>query len=104
MSTCRIGSRGRSRTRSSAGSATGNRSLSIGVATALATAAYFLNALAPLVEGLESWRKASPFYYFIAADPLKNGLDPGHVTVLIGLTVVFLAAALAAFERRDLST
>ena len=65
--------------------------------------AYFLNALAPLVESLESSRMLSPFYYYIGADPLTNGLNPGHVAVLIGLTAVLLAVALFTFNRRDLA-
>jgi ABC-2 type transport system permease protein len=56
-----------------------------------------------VVEVLEPYRRLSPFYYFIGADPLKNGLNPGHAAVLIGLTVVFLVVALFAFERRDLA-
>ena len=80
-----------------------NRGLSIGVASALGTGAYFLNALAPLVEALEPSRKLSPFYYYIGADPLTNGLDLGHVAVLIGLAGVLLAVALVTFNRRDLA-
>ena len=65
--------------------------------------AYFLNAVAPVVEVLEPFRKLSPFYYYISAEPLRNGLDPAHAAVLIGLTVVLLVVALVAFERRDIA-
>ena len=85
------------------GCATGNRGLSIGVASALGVVAYFLNALVPLVEVLEPSRKLSPFYYYIGADPLTNGLNLGHVAVLIGLAVVLLAVAIITFNRRDLA-
>jgi ABC-2 type transport system permease protein len=85
------------------GCATGNRGLSTGVASALGVATYLLNALGPTVEGLEPYRKLSPFYYYIGADPLVNGLNGTHLAVLVGLTVVCLAAALVAFERRDLA-
>ncbi|MFQ5793635.1 MAG: ABC transporter permease subunit [Candidatus Bipolaricaulia bacterium] len=85
------------------GCITGKRGLSIGVASTLGVATYFLNSLATLVETLEPFRKLSPFYYYSSAEPLKNGLNPGHVAVLIGLTVVLLAVALIAFERRDLA-
>jgi ABC-2 type transport system permease protein len=85
------------------GCATGKRSLSIGVASAVAVLAYFWNALAPSVDVLEPFRKVSPFYYYSGADPLTNGLDPGHVAVLVGITVVLLALGIVAFRRRDLA-
>jgi ABC-2 type transport system permease protein len=85
------------------GCATGSRGLSAGVASALALTTYLLNALGSTKEGVEPYLKLSPFYYYISADPLANGLNWGHAAVLIGLTVVLLAAALVAFERRDLA-
>jgi ABC-2 type transport system permease protein len=60
-------------------------------------------SLAPLAEKLEPYRKLSPFYYYIGADPLVNGLNLGHVAVLLGLIVVLLAVALLAFQRRDVA-
>ena len=80
----------------------GSRGLSIGGSSALAVAAYFLNALAPLSETLEPIQRLSPFYYYISSDPLANGLDLVHTAVLIGLVVVALGVALISFERRDL--
>lgn len=85
------------------GCATGSRGMSLGVASALAVAAYFVNALAPLVESLESAQKLSPFYLYIGADPLSNGLDPAHAGALLGIVAVFIALGLALFERRDLN-
>ena len=85
------------------GSATGKRGSSIGITGALALAAYLLYALAPLVEGLKVTEKISPFYYYIAADPLVNGLNPVHVAVLIAMTIALLAVAIITFERRDLA-
>ena len=80
----------------------GSRGLSMGVTSALAVAAYFMNALAPLPEALEPSQKLSPFYYYIGSDPLTNGLDPVHTAVLIAMVVVALVVALIGFERRDL--
>ena len=84
------------------GCITGARGLSAGVASAVAIAAYFLNALAPLSDALAPLQKLSPFYYFIGGDPLTNGLNPLHAAVLIGLTAAALGVALFTFERRDL--
>lgn len=82
--------------------ASGRRGLSTGVTSALAVLAYFLNSLAPLVKQLQPYRKLSLFYYYISADPLRNGLDPGHAALLLGLAIVFLVIGIAALERRDL--
>ncbi|PKO21209.1 MAG: hypothetical protein CVU38_15985 [Chloroflexi bacterium HGW-Chloroflexi-1] len=85
------------------GCAAGNRGLSIGVASGLALATYLLNALGASVEQADPYRKLSPFYYATAADPLTNGLNWGHVAVLMGLIAVFFATALFLFQRRDLA-
>ena len=77
--------------------------MSIGGASAIGVAAYFLNALAPLVDVLEPLTRLSPFYYYIGADPLTNGLNLLHAAVLTGLTLALLAVALVTFERRDLA-
>jgi ABC-2 type transport system permease protein len=84
------------------GCATGKRTVSVGIASAVGVAAYFLNSLAPLVDALESLQKASPFYFYIGADPLTNGLNLLHVGILASLTVGLLAYGAAALERRDL--
>jgi ABC-2 type transport system permease protein len=81
-----------------------NQGLSMGITSALGVAAYFLNALAPVVDALETFRDLSLFYYYIGSDPLSNGLDLGHATALISLTGVLLVVALVTFERRDLVT
>jgi len=84
------------------GSATGRRAMSIGVAGGVGAASYFLNALAPAVDGLELLRWLSPFYYYSSADPITNGLHLGHAGVLVALTAVLLAIAVVTFNRRDL--
>ena len=84
------------------GCVSGNRGLSIGVTSALGVAAYFLNALAPLAEAIEPFQKLSPFYYYIGADPLANGLSLGHASVLAAMVLGLVTVALIAFERRDL--
>ena len=85
------------------GSATGSRGVAVGTATALAVASYSVNALSALVAALEVPALFSPFHFYGAAVPIANGLDPSHVAVLVGLIVVFTAAALVAFDRRDIA-
>ena len=85
------------------GCATGKRGLSIGITGGIAVTAYFVYALAPLVEALEPAEKISPFYYYIGGDPLANGLNLAHAAVLVGITAALLAVAIVTFERRDLA-
>ena len=85
------------------GCARGKLGMAMGAGGALAVYAYFLNALAPLIGWLEPFQVISPFYFYIEANPLSNGLDVLHAGVLIGLSVVFLVIAIVTFERRDLA-
>lgn len=84
------------------GALTGSRLLSIGIALAVAVAGFFVNALAPLADLLQPWQPLSPHFHYIGYDPLTNGLDPVHAGALLGMTAVFVALAILAFERRDL--
>jgi ABC-2 type transport system permease protein len=85
------------------GSISGRRTLSLAVAAGVAFASYLLNSLAPVVDAPESVRWFSPFYYFIGGDPLRNGLNAGHVAVLLGLTAILLVAGIVVFDRRDVA-
>lgn len=85
------------------GAITGRRWLAAGVSLMVVIAGFFLNGLGALVDWLAPWRPISPFYHYIANDPLSNGLDPGHALVLVGWAVAGGVIAVVAFERRDLS-
>jgi ABC-2 type transport system permease protein len=80
----------------------GNRGMSLGISGGLAVLTYFLNALGSIVDGLKDYRFLSPFYHHIDPNILKNGIDPAHMLVLVGLVVVFFAASIPAFTRRDI--
>ena len=80
----------------------GRRGFGLGVASAVAVAAYFLNALGQLVDILDPYRRLSPLYYYNSANPLADGLNAVHVIVLLAATVVLAGVALIAIERRDL--
>jgi ABC-2 type transport system permease protein len=84
------------------GALTGSRVAAIGVAVGVAVAGFFVNALAPLADGLKPLRPFSPHYHYMGYDPLTNGLDAGHALVLAATSVVLVVAAAIAFERRDL--
>ena len=76
---------------------------STGAAAAASVAAYLVNSLAALVDFLEPFRKVSPFYHSVASDPLRHGLGAAHVGFLVALATVAAIAAVAAFDRRDLT-
>jgi ABC-2 type transport system permease protein len=80
-----------------------SRGVAAGVAAAAATAAYFVNSLASGVHQISGLRYASPFYYYGAGLPLVKGIDWPHVALLLGIALLFLALALRAFERRDIT-
>jgi ABC-2 type transport system permease protein len=86
------------------GAASGHRALAIGVTAAGAVAAYLVNSLAALVDFLEPVKSASPFYHYVASDPLRDGLALSHVAFLVGLALVAAVLAALAFDRRDLAT
>ena len=85
------------------GAATGKRSLALAVGGGAAAAAYLVNALASLVGALSPLRQASPFYQYSAVDPLRHGLTFAHATPLAVTALLLVAAAVVAFDRRDLS-
>ncbi len=85
------------------GAASGRRGLALAVAGAAAGAAYIANALGSLVSALKPLRDASPFYQYGTVDPLRHGLTFAHATPLAVGTIVFIAAAVTAFTRRDLT-
>lgn len=86
------------------GAATGRRGVAIGVTAAGAVAAYLVNSLAALVDFLEPVRGASPFYHYVASDPLREGLALGHAGFLALLALLAAVVSIVAFERRDLTS
>lgn len=86
------------------GAASGSRGAAIGVASALAVAAYLVNSLAALVSQLEPFQRLTPFYHYTSPDPLRNGVAWAHLGVLALIVALASVAALVAVDRRDLGT
>lgn len=83
------------------GALTGRRGTALGITVAVAFVMYLVDAYAPVSEPIERIQGLSPFYYYDAAEPLRNGADPAHAAFLVVLTVFLAGFALLAFDRRD---
>jgi beta-exotoxin I transport system permease protein len=84
------------------GAWTGNSGLANGVAAGVMVLSFFAVGLLPLVERLADLARAFPWYYVSGGDPLSNGVNWGHLTVLAGGTVLLAAVAVLGLNRRDL--
>jgi ABC-2 type transport system permease protein len=78
------------------------RAAAVACTIGLATAAYFVNALASAVQSLDGLKYASPFYYYGSGQTLIHGLDWPHIAALTLATVLCGVFALRAFESRDI--
>ena len=86
------------------GAWTGNRGAALGAAVGVMAVSFFAVGFLPLVEGAEELVKAFPWYYFSGSDPLLNGVDWGHIGVLVGASAVFMIVAAVGVNRRDLKS
>lgn len=84
------------------GASTGRRGIAMGVSSGLAVATYILWGLAPLVEGISSLERLSPFFWALAGDPILHGVQGGNALLLAGVGLFFAAAGVLLFERRDI--
>ncbi len=83
---------------------TGRKGLAVGLTVALAVGAYLVNSLAALVSALEPFQKISPFYHYVAGDPLHGGLAPWHTLFLVAVGGVAALIGVVLFARRDVAT
>ena len=85
------------------GAATGRRGLALGALAVLGIATYLANTLGPSVEAIAWTRDISPFHYFSGGAPLRNGWQPADALILLGVSIVLVALAIASFRRRDVA-
>lgn len=83
------------------GALTGSRGTAVGVASAVAAAAYLISALAGVSDWIRPLRFVSPFYWSLGAGQLTDGVAAGYLAALVGTAVVLAVAATAAFDRLD---
>ena len=87
-----------------AGCWSGRRGRAIGLAGGAAAAMWLLDVLAPTMERAAWLQRLSLFHYYNRNVPVKNGLDPVSVGLLLAVAVIAFFVARRSFDRRDLST
>ncbi len=85
-----------------AGCLTGGRGASVAIGAGGAVGAFFLNSLSGIVTYMEPAKWVSPFFYYNGADPLANGLDLGHIAVLLLTIAILFAVGYFGLRQRDL--
>ena len=85
-----------------AGCFTGSRGTSVAIVAAVAVGTYLLNAASGIVSYMEAAKWLSPFFYYNAANPLANGLNPAHAAALLATIAILLVAGYFGFAGRDL--
>lgn len=84
------------------GAWTGNSGLASGVSAGVMIVGMLGSGLLPLISGAEDFAKIFPWYYFDGSQPAINGIDWGHMSVLIGASILLFAVAIFGVNRRDL--
>jgi ABC-2 type transport system permease protein len=83
------------------GAVTGDVGLSRAIPTGVAVVAYLVNGLGAMVSWLEPLQPYSPFYQYIAHDPLRTGVSGPAAAVAVATVVVLVIAGVWGFRRRD---
>jgi ABC-2 type transport system permease protein len=73
------------------------------LAVVVVIGSWFLESLGKVVNVLKPYRSLALFHYYNGGAVLSKGENWANVGVLLGLTVLFVLAALLAFERRDIA-
>jgi ABC-2 type transport system permease protein len=82
--------------------ATGHVRVAVFATVGVALAAYLINSISILNDAVEGIAAFTPFDYYLTSDPLNAGIHWGHVAILLATAAVFVIAAVALFDRRDL--
>lgn len=85
------------------GAVAGRRSAVLAVTLGVALVSYLVRAVGTQVDLIQDLRWLSPFHHYLGGDPLRTGFDVVGLLALAGITVVFVAIAVVAFQRRDVA-
>lgn len=83
--------------------ATGSRAITMVVGIAATIGSFILSSFTAMVAWLEPWDVISLLHYYDTANVAKDGLNVGHIIVLLGITVASLVGGWLLFRRRDVS-
>lgn len=84
------------------GAWTGNSGTASGATAAVMIVSMLAAGLLPFISGIESAAQAFPWHYFNSSEPVINGIDWGHMGVLLTGSAIFVIAAVIGVNRRDL--
>ncbi|WP_062211007.1 ABC transporter permease subunit [Demequina oxidasica] len=84
------------------GALTGKTSVALGSGVGLAVLGWGMNSFLPINPDLANWAKISPFYYYSGENPLEEGMNWGHMGVLVAIAAVLTLIGVLAYNRRDL--
>lgn len=84
------------------GAAVGRRAVTLVISAVGAVLAYTAHTFARQI-GADWLTYLSPFHYYIAGEPLKNGFQWGDCAVLALVSAVFVAVGVLRFNHRDLN-
>ncbi len=84
------------------GAWTGKAGLASGATAGIMVLSFIGVGLFPLIENLENVAKVFPWYYYSSSEPALNGVDWGHVAILLSGIVVLAVTAVIGVNRRDL--
>jgi len=78
------------------------RGRAIGAAVVALVAGYLVAFVLPISETFTDVRRWSPWYWAIGEQPISDGLRPGLLAVLTGVTLLLVWAGTIAVDRRDI--
>jgi ABC-2 type transport system permease protein len=87
-----------------AGAATGRRGVALATGAGLAVLSYVADAMGAIVDGAAWLTTVSPWSWYLANDPMSEGIDPVGFGLLALLAAICALVAVATFDRRDLGT
>jgi len=85
-----------------AGAVTGRRAVAVAAGAGVAVGSFLADALSGIVARGELLERLSPFSWYLANDPVAQGLSIAGSLALVAMAFVGWAVALLGFARRDL--